>query len=119
MQQYDGLRMYPLMAVVGAQTVGHILLRHPTDDKSVVRFGFVIVDDTQRGKGYGKQMLRLAVRKARDELGAKRITLGVFDNNPIALRCYEVVGFKVIGADTYVIDGEEWAGREMELIISK
>ena len=118
-KQYEGDNMYPLTAVVGDKIVGHILLRHPSEDKTMVRFGFVIVDDELRGKGYGKQMLQLAIRKAKDELGALRIMLGVFDNNPIALHCYASVGFQVTGTDTYLIDGEERTGKEMELIIMK
>ena len=60
-KQYEGDNMYPLTAVVGEEIIGHILLRFPSEDKSVIRFGFVIVDDSKRGKGYGKQMLRLAI----------------------------------------------------------
>ena len=70
--------------------------------KTVIRFGFVIVDDQLRGKGYGKQMLQLAIQKAKNEFGAKKINLGVFDNNPSALHCYESVGFKIIGTDSYI-----------------
>ena len=117
MEQYEGDNMYPLTAIVGEEIVGHILLRHPSEDKSVIRFGFVIVDDSKRGKGYGKQLLRLAIDYAKRELGAQKITLGVFDNNPSAIHCYESVGFVVIGTDTYHIDGEEWTGKEMELVI--
>ena len=83
--------------------------------KNVIRLGFVIVDDNLRGKGYGKQMLQLAIQKAKNVFGAKKITLGVFDNNPSALRCYESVGFQVTGTDSYFIDGEEWTGKEMEI----
>lgn len=118
-EQYDGDNMYPFTAAVGDTIIGHVLLRHPSEDKTLVRFGFVIVDDQLRGKGYGKRMLQLAIRKAKDELGAKRITLGVFDNNPSALHCYESVGFQATGTDAYMIDGEEWTGKEMELIIMK
>ena len=115
MRQYKGDNMYPLTAIVGEEIVGHILLRHPSEDKSVIRFGFVIVDDLIRGKGYGKQMLSLAIDHAQQELGANRITLGVFcDNNP-AVECYKSVGFRISGTDSYVIDGEEWKGYEMEL----
>ena len=60
-------------------------------------------------------MLQLAIQKAKPEYGAERITLGVFDNNPSALHCYESVGFQVIGTDSYLIDGEEWKGKEMEI----
>ena len=117
LEQYNGNNMYPLTAVVDNLVIGHILLRYPSEDKTVIRFGFVIVDDSKRGKGYGKQMLRLAIDYAQQELGAQKITLGVFDNNPSALHCYESVGFVVIGKDAYQIDGEEWTGKEMELVI--
>jgi RimJ/RimL family protein N-acetyltransferase len=107
--------MYPLTAVVGDAIVGHILLRFPSEDKSLIRFGFVIVDDSKRGKGYGKQMLRLAVDYAQQILGANRISLGVFCDNLSAIECYKSVGFRIIGEDSYPIDGEEWKGFEMEL----
>ena len=115
MRQYKGDNMYPLTAIVGEEIVGHILLRCPSEDKSVIRFGFVIVDDSKRGKGYGKQMLRLAIDYAQQELGAKRITLGVFCDNISAVECYKSVGFRIIGKDSYVIDGEEWKEFEMKL----
>jgi ribosomal protein S18 acetylase RimI-like enzyme len=34
--------MYPLTAVTDDEIVGHILLRFPSEDKSLIRFGFVI-----------------------------------------------------------------------------
>ena len=94
---------------------GHILLRFPSEDKSLIRFGFVIVDDSKRGKGYGKQLLRLAIDYAHQELGAQKITLGVFCDNHSAVECYKSVGFRITGEDAYSIDGEEWKEFEMEL----
>ena len=114
-KQYDGGNMYPLTAIDGEDIVGHILLRYPSEDKNVIRFGFVIIDDSKRGKGYGKQMLRLAIDYAQQELGAKRITLGVFCDNLSAVACYKSVGFRINGMDSYVIDGEKWKEFEMEL----
>lgn len=114
--QYAAENVFPFTAINDEGTiVGHIMLRYPEPSKTVVRFGFVIVDDNLRGKGYGKQMLQLAIQKARQEFGARKITLGVFDNNPSALHCYKSVGFIVTGTDTYLIDGEEWTGKEMEM----
>ena len=114
--QYDSDVIFPYIAIDDdGNLVGHIMLRYPDSSKTVIRFGFVIVDNNLRGKGYGKQMLQLAIQKAQQEFGAKKITLGVFDNNPSALHCYESVGFKVIGTDSYLIDGEEWTGKEMEM----
>ena len=117
MEQYKGDNMYPLTAVVGEEIIGHILLRFPSEDKSVIRFGFIIVDDSKRGKGYGKQLLRLAIDYAQRELGAQKITLGVFCDNLSAVECYKSVGFRITGMDTYSIDGEEWKGLEMELTV--
>ena len=114
--QYVAENIFPFTAIDDeGRVVGHIMLRYPEPSKAVIRFGFVIVDDSKRGMGYGKQMLQLAILKAKDEFGAKKITLGVFDNNPSAIHCYESVGFVVIGTDGYQIDGEEWTGKEMEL----
>ena len=75
----------------------------------------MIVDDQQRGKGYGKQMLLLAIQKAKQEFGAERITLGVYDNNPTAIHYYESVGFVETGSDAYRTDGEEWVGKETDI----
>ena len=116
--QYDSDVIFPFTAIDDeGNVVGHIMLRYPDPSKTVIRLGFVIVDDNLRGKGYGKQMLQLAIQKAKNVFGAKKITLGVFDNNPSALHCYESVGFQVIGTDSYFIDGEEWTEKEMEITI--
>ena len=114
--QYESDVIFPFTAIDDdGKVVGHIMLRYPDSSNTVIRLGFVIVDDNLRGKGYGKQMLQLAIQKAKNVFGAKKITLGVFDNNPSALRCYESVGFQVIGTDSYFIDGEEWTEKEMEI----
>ena len=116
MRQYEGQNMHPLTAIADDIIIGHILLRYSSEDKTVIRFGFVIVDDSKRGKGYGKQMLRLAIDYAQQELRAKHITLGVFCDNLSAVECYKSVGFRITGMDSYLIDGEEWKGFEMELV---
>ncbi|MBP5221208.1 MAG: GNAT family N-acetyltransferase, partial [Bacteroidaceae bacterium] len=76
--QFDDDRKIPLVAMADNEVVGFIMMRYPTDDNSLIRLGFVIIDDSKRGKGYGSKMLRLAIDHARNELGAKRISLGVF-----------------------------------------
>ena len=43
MEQYEGDNMYPLTAIADDEIVGHILLRFPSEDKSLIRFGFVWV----------------------------------------------------------------------------
>ena len=115
-EQYEGDNMFPLTAVVGEEIIGHILLRFPSEDKSIIRFGFIIVDDTKRGMGYGRRLLQLAIDHACNQMGVKTITLGVFADNPSALKCYQSAGFKITGEDSYMIDGEKWKGYEMKYV---
>lgn len=99
------------------QVIGHLIFRNPGEDKTVVRLGFIIVDNKIRGKGYGKALLNLAIKYAKDELNATEINLGVFKNNENAYRCYSSVGFKEIGIekDAYIFNDEHWDCVEMKL----
>ena len=48
-------------------------------------------------KGYGSDMMKICQRYVFDELGLQRLTLGVFEYNPRALRSYEKCGFRLEG----------------------
>ena len=85
---------YPMTAFDERGLVGHLILRFTDAEKTVLRFGFVIVDDTRRGTGCGKEMLRLAMQYASEILKVRKITIGVLENNPGAYRCYRAVGFR-------------------------
>ena len=87
---------YPMTACDETGLVGHLILRFTDAEKTVIRFGFVIVDDSRRGEGLGRRMLGMAVRYAAEFLQAKKITIGVLENNPGALRCYLGVGFREV-----------------------
>lgn len=54
---------------------------------------FVIVDNTLRGKGRGKEMLQLALQYAFQITGVQSVQLNVFAENTAARRCYEKAGF--------------------------
>ena len=83
---------YPMTACDETGILGHLILRYTGPD--TIRFGFIIVDDSRRGQGLGRKMLLLALQYARTFLGAKKVTLGVLENNPGAYRCYRSVGFR-------------------------
>lgn len=98
--------------------LGHFTMRFTDEEKKIIRLGFVIIDDEKRGQGYGKEMLRLAIRFAFDFVHADKITLGVFENNPAAIRCYQSVGFEPVILDEtecYRCMGETWKCMEMEI----
>lgn len=109
---------YPMTLIDDDENViGHLILRNPTEDKSIIRLGFIIVDNKVRGKGYGKRLLERAIKYAKEELLAKEINLGVFKNNEGAYRCYTSIGFKEVGIEhnAYTFNGEPWACAEMLL----
>lgn len=55
---------------------------------------FVVIDASERNKGYGCEMLKLAVKYAFEIAKADAVQLNVFAENPGARKCYEKVGFK-------------------------
>ena len=108
---------YPMTAFDDSGIVGHLILRYTDAEKSSLRFGFVIVDDSRRGMGYGKQMLRLALRYAFDILKVQKVTLGVLENNPGAYYCYKAAGFREVPVDEpeyYQLMGEKIKCLELE-----
>ena len=71
--------------------------------------------DTDRNRE--SKMLRLALKYAFEVYGAKKVTLGVFENNEAAYHCYKAAGFKDVVLDeteTYSVIDEVWICREME-----
>jgi RimJ/RimL family protein N-acetyltransferase len=48
-------------------------------------------------KGYGTDMMKLCIQYVFAELGLERLSLGLFDYNPRALRSYEKAGFRLEG----------------------
>ena len=99
--------------------VGHLIMRFIDENKSNLHFGFVIIDPAKRGKGYGKQMLELAIKYGFEILKADKITLGVYANNPGAIKCYKAVGFKETDTDKeeyFRVFNEDWKRISMEIV---
>lgn len=110
-------KFYPLTLEEDGKIIGHLILRNPKEDTSVIRMGFIIVDSTIRGKGYGKKIIEEAINYAQEKLGAKEINLGVFTSNESAFNCYKAVGFKVVEVEqnAYKFYDENWDCAEMIL----
>ena len=108
---------FPLTAIdENNNVIGHLFIRIPDPEKKeIFRFGFVIISPEKRGAGNGKKMLELAIEYARINLNATKITLGVFENNPKAQRCYESVGFVPVSKRNVNILNTDWVCIEMEL----
>ncbi len=100
----------------GGDTVG--FFRYSVNTESSEGFlASVIVDKKLRGKGYGREMVQLALRYAFDITGAKSVQLNVFAENEGAKRCYESIGFveRCIVKDAFAYKDEVWSRCNMSI----
>lgn len=117
--QYNDDELYKLTAICKDEIIGHLTIRFIDDARKIARLGFVIVDDTKRGNGYGKELVLSALKYAFGELKVDKVTLGVFENNTPAINCYLSCGFKIVekeSVESYQCMGEIWNCIEMEIM---
>ena len=115
MEQEDWF--FPFTSFDETGPAGHLILRFTDERKETLRVGFVITDLNRRSQGIGRELLRLALKMAFEILHAEKVTLGVFANNPAAIRCYASAGFHPSAgaeAECYSILGQQWDCLEME-----
>lgn len=110
---------YPMTLTIDNKIIGHLILRNPDNDLSTIRLGFIIVDNSIRGKGYGKLLILEAIKYAKEVLHAKNINLGVFDQNRLAIYCYKACGFEEVDIlkDVYKYKDESW--NQIEMVLKK
>ncbi len=96
---------------------GHVNIRFPEPGNiDTVRLGYVILDDKRRGQGLGKEMIRLALDYAFGIMKAKRVTIGVFEENKPALNCYLSAGFRDTGEGSeFPYHDEKWNCKELDI----
>lgn len=97
---------FPMTAFDEDGICGHFIMRYLNGDKRFIRFGWVIVSPDRRGKGYGKEMLGLGLKFARELYHADKFSIGVLEDNDIAHNCYLSLGFKDVGKKENVIEME-------------
>lgn len=80
---------------------------------------FVVIDDTMRNKGYGCEMVKLAVKYAFEIAKANAVQLNVFPENPSAKKCYQKAGFRerTLTENAFTFEDKSW-GR-CNMIITK
>ena len=72
--------------------------------------GIFIGDRENWGKGYGTDAMQVLLRYAFTELNLWRVSLGVFEYNPRAIRSYEKAGFQHEGRERKHLnhEGQRW-----------
>jgi RimJ/RimL family protein N-acetyltransferase len=98
--------------------IGHISLGGVSKKNRSARISRVLVDANERGKGYCHQMLSAALKIGFEDLKLHRISLGVYDFNTSAIKCYQRAGMKLEGIqrDILLFKGNWWSLVEMSML---
>lgn len=111
--------IYKAVEVQSNLVVGHVCLGSIDRRNRSGRVGKVLVGHSSiRNNGIGSAMIKAVLRVGFDELKLHRISLGVFDFNHAAIRCYEKVGFSKEGVlrDARRHQDSYWSLVEMSIL---
>ncbi|MGM0846767.1 MAG: GNAT family N-acetyltransferase [Bacillota bacterium] len=111
--------IYKVVDTASGKAVGHISLESIDRENNSARVCRVLVgDDSMRGKGIGEIMMKEILKVAFDELNLHRVSLGVYDFNHSAIKCYEKAGFQKEGLkrDVQKYEDEYWNLWEMSIL---
>jgi RimJ/RimL family protein N-acetyltransferase len=101
------------------KTVGHISLSVINRRNRSARITRALVGNTaERGKGIGEGMMKAMLKIGFEELNLHRMSLGVYDFNEPAIKCYKKCGFHVDGVlrDIQKHKDQYWNLMEMSML---
>jgi len=111
--------IYKAVNTESGRTVGHISLTAVNRANRSARITRVIVGDpAARGKKLGEQIIRAVMEVGFRDLKLHRMSLGVYDFNEPAIRCYRKCGFNVDGVLRDISRHEDtfWSIMEMSIL---
>ncbi|NJB84225.1 GNAT family N-acetyltransferase [Wenyingzhuangia aestuarii] len=98
--------------------IGHAEIS-PSEEENTVKICRILIGEkNQRGKGYGKEIIKQLLDKSFNELNKEKVELNVFDWNICAIKCYENIGFKINSSKTSIsiVNGKKWKAINMQIL---
>lgn len=111
--------LYKVVDVETEEVVGHISLGSISRKNRSARISRVLIGSGEhKGKGYCRDMIMAVLKFGFNELKLHRISLGVYDSNTAALKCYQSSGFTIDGRmrDILRFRDEWWTLIEMSIL---
>ncbi len=102
--------VYKVVNTTLGQTIGHISLGGISRKNRSGRISRVLIGhQASKGKGYCRQMIEAVSAIGFDDLKLHRISLGVYNNNTSAIRCYQSAGYSIEGVNRDILwFNNEW-----------
>ncbi len=88
---------------VNQKAVGVTYFHSIDRDTHRAEWGIYLYDEATRGKGIGKEVLRLSLAYAKTTLHLQRVYLEVLSDNLVAKHLYEQVGFRLLEQKGFVL----------------
>lgn len=86
--------VYQIRLINTDQIIGTVELREISKNNKVGKICRLLIGENyNRGKGIGTEVLKEVLRIGFEDMRFQKITLGVFDFNHSAIKCYENIGF--------------------------
>ncbi|MBF4486156.1 GNAT family protein [Flavobacterium sp. CSZ] len=106
---------FRVVNIANDSTFGHCEICFKDEFANLGRI--LIMDETLRGKGIGKQIVTLLLEFILENSKQRNIELNVFDFNKSAIKCYEKIGFVIHPDKKFVreMDNETWTALNMKL----
>ena len=110
--------VYKVIETATGIVVGHISLGGISRKNKSGRISRVLVAPAHQGKGYCYQMVKAVLKIGFEQLQLHRISLGVYDVNRSAIRCYQKAGLVIEGTsrDCLLFNGNWWSLVEMSIL---
>ncbi len=89
--------VFAIRKAIEPSIIGYIQINGINSVHRSAEIGIRIGEEENRGQGYGKEALRLAVEFCWNHLNLNRVQLVVFKHNVRAIRAYNAVGFRKEG----------------------
>ncbi len=99
--------------------IGHISLGNISRKNQSARITRVLIgDEENKGKGFCKKMIQAILKIGFEDLHLHRISLGVYDFNASAIKCYQKAGLMIEGntRECLLVKDKWWSLIEMSIL---
>jgi RimJ/RimL family protein N-acetyltransferase len=110
----EGWAGFSIWLLDEGRCIGLLNLRDFLTPHRTAEFGITIGDPADRGRGYGTEATRLALRWAFEMLGVHNVWLDTSSCNPGAIRAYQKAGFREIGR---IREARPLGGRRCDIVL--